>query len=172
MPRPGFPFRSLFFRLCVSAVVVLALFVFAAPGPATAASPAERLTGTWTCRGQETGIGAATEMTLHYRARGGWILGEMVEENGEILLDIWRRSASQDFTDRRILSHDATMEMELREESDTHLNLEGAIRHVLGDSAPIREALRFAGDDRFDATWEMQTEGRWTPILTRSCKRT
>ncbi|WP_299400058.1 hypothetical protein [Pelagibius sp.] len=171
MPRPGNLCRSLPFPLLVLAPFVLTLSVFAGPVPTAAAALAERLVGSWTCQGQETGLAEPTEMTLRYRTRGGWVLGEMVQENGEILLDIWRRAPSHDFTDRRILSHDATMEMELRDVTGDHLNLEGEIRHVLGDAAPIREALRFAGNDRFDAIWEMETDGRWTQILTRVCTR-
>ncbi|WP_420347463.1 hypothetical protein [Pelagibius sp.] len=172
MTRPGLSCRSPSFRLFVPALIALALIALAGPRPAAAASLVERLAGTWACQGQETGIDAPTEMTLHYRASGGWIIGEMVQENGEILLDVWRRGASGDFTDRRILSHDATMEMELRDVSGDHLNLEGEMRHVLGDSAPIREVLRFIDNDRFDAIWEMETEGHWAPILTRVCTRT
>ncbi len=166
MPRPGILCRSLPFHLFVLAVLVLK-----GPGSAAAAPLAEKLAGTWTCQGQETGLDTPTEMTLHYRLSGGWIIGEMVQEDGEILLDTWRRDLSHNFTDRRILSHDATMDMALTDVSGDHLNLEGEMRHVLGDTAPIREALRFSGNDRFDAIWEMETEGRWAPILTRTCTR-
>ena len=143
--------------------------LFGAAGPATAASPAETLVGKWTCQAKEGE--SEISMTLNYRLSNRWLIGEIVEDNGAALLDIWLDDGEAAFALRRVISYDATVEMALAEKTADRLTLTGEMRHKLGNGGPVREALRFTGRDRFEALWEADMGDGWVPVLERRCKR-
>jgi len=140
-------------------------------GAATAqAEPlAESLVGTWTCESKEGENDVA--MTLNYQRSDDWLIGEMKEANGAALLDVWLDEGPNALVLRRILSYDATIEMEVVEEAPTWVKLEGEMRHVLGSSAKVREEIRFNGTEAFHAVWEADSGDGWELILERNCKR-
>lgn len=152
---------------------ILAILFLANPWNQAAADTAPlaaKLVGAWTCQGQEND--ATLELTLDYRLRNGWLVGEIVEDNGATMLDVWLDDGSSNpLALRRLLSYDATVEMQLVEESAEHLKLEGAMRFVLGNAGAVREEIRFTGNDRFEALWEAVVDDEWVTILSRSCTR-
>ena len=161
--RPGTLFQS------AIPVLAAALFLGNPWAKAEAAPLAERLVGQWSCQAQEND--AAIAMTLNYRLSNGWLIGEITEDNGATLLDVWLDDGFSPLALRRVLSYDATVEMKLVEETAERIKLEGAMRHIVGNGGPVREELRFTGNDRFDALWEADLGEEWVPILTRSCRR-
>ena len=140
-------------------------------GAATAqAEPlAESLVGTWTCESKEGENDVA--MTLNYQRSDDWLIGEMKEANGAALLDVWLDGATAALALRRILSYDATIEMDVVEEAPTWVKLEGEMRHVLGSTAKVREEIRFTGTEEFRAVWEADSGEGWQLIMDRSCRR-
>jgi hypothetical protein len=138
--------------------------------PAAAAPLAETLAGAWTCIAKEGESNVA--MTLNYRRSYDWLIGEITEDNGAALLDVWFDDFGGDpLAQRRILSNDATIEMKLIEEAPTWMKLEGELRHILGTTAHVREEIRFTGRDEFRAIWEADNGDGWQLVLDRSCKR-
>lgn len=159
--------------LLQSIIPALAAFLFLSNSGNLAAAEtaplAAKLVGQWTCEGREND--AALAMTLDYRLRNGWLVGEMVEDNGAAMLDVWLDSGTAPLALRRLLSYDATVEMQLVEESADHLKLEGAMRFILGNAGAVREEIRFNGNDRFEALWEAEVDNEWVAILSRTCTR-
>jgi hypothetical protein len=153
----------------------LILLAAAAPTRALAEPLAETLTGTWTCQARENSGEADSDiaMTLTYRRSGHFLVGEIVEDNGAALLDIWLDSGSgaAPLSLRRIISYDATIEMNLVEEAPTWIKLEGEMRHILGSTAKVREVFRFTGTEEFRALWEADSGEGWKLIMDRSCRR-
>lgn len=161
---------SPFFQSVIPALA--AFLLLSNSGSLAAAEPAPlaaKLAGKWTCEGRENDTAIA--MTLDYRLRNGWLVGEIVEDNGAAMLDVWLNNGTAPLALRRLLSYDATVEMQLIEESARHLKLEGAMRFVLGNAGAVREEIRFTGDDRFEALWEAEVDNEWVTILSRSCAR-
>ena len=151
---------------------LLSASAFAAP--ATAAPVAETLVGTWTCTAKEGESDVA--MTLTYRRSDDWMVGEIKEDNGAALLDVWldgtaENGAPAELALRRILSYDATIEMEVAEEAPTWVKLEGEMHHILGTTAHVREQIRFTGTEEFRAVWEANSGDGWQLIMDRHCTR-
>ena len=142
--------------------------------PARAEPLAEKLTGTWVCSVQEEGSGVA--MTLSYHRSDDFLVGEMKEDNGAALIDVWLDGTGPDggkapLSLRRVISYDATVIMEVEEEAPTWVKLEGEMHHVLGTTAHVREELRFTGSEEFRAVWEADSGEGWKTIVDRTCKR-
>ena len=155
------------------AILIFVSPVFAAAASASAVPMAERLLGSWTCHAVEGKSENDTIMTLSYRRSAAWLIGEVTEDSGAVLLDVW----FDDFSGtalalRRILSNDATIEMSVVEETATELKLEGELRHLLGTSARVREVFHFAGSDAFRAIWDEDSGEAWNVVLDRHCERT
>lgn len=138
--------------------------------PAAATSLAEALVGDWTCQAKEGE--SEISMTLSYRLRNRWLIGEIVEDNGATLLDVWLDDGAAALSLRRVISYDATVEMAVVEAAADRLTLSGEMRHKLGTGGPVREEIRFTGRDRFDAVWEADLGEGWVPVLERRCERT
>ena len=134
-----------------------------------AAPLAETLVGSWTCRTQEGETMIA--MTLHYQRSDDFLIGEIKEDNGAALLDVWLDDGTQALVLRRILSYDATIEMDVVEEAPAWVKLEGDLRHVLGSTAKVREEIRFTGTEEFRAVWEADNGDGWQLVMDRNCKR-
>ena len=148
-----------------------AFLLLGAAAPLAAAPLAEKLAGTWTCQAREGDTSLA--MTLRYRLSNGWLIGEVTEDNGATLLDVWLDDGlANRLALRRVLSSDATVEMQVVEEIAEQVKLAGEMRHVLGTGGPVREELRFTGSDTFTATWEAENGDGWQRVLARNCKRT
>jgi hypothetical protein len=145
-----------------------------AAAPARGQPLAEALVGSWTCTAQE---GTAEEgttdiaMTLNYRLSDDFLIGEIKEDNGATLVDIWLDDDAQELVLRRIVSYDATIEMQVAEETPDLVRLEGEMRHRLGSTAKVREEIRFTGTEEFRAVWEADSGQGWQPIMDRTCKR-
>lgn len=154
----------------LKALYVLILPALCSGVAAVQAAPlAETLVGTWTCQTKE-GESDIT-MALTYRRSDAFLIGEITEDNGAALLDVWLDEGPNALVLRRILSYDATIEMEVVEEAPTWVKLEGEMRHVLGSSAKVREEIRFNGTEAFHAVWEADSGDGWELILERNCKR-
>jgi hypothetical protein len=144
---------------------------------ATAAPLAETLAGDWSCRVQENTAAGSSDiaMTLAYRRSDAFLVGEIVEDNGAVLLDVWldgwRDGGTAALALRRVLSYDATIEMTLASETADSLRLEGEMRHRLGSTAKVREEIRFTGTDAFRAVWEADSGDGWQPVMDRTCGR-
>ncbi|MGF1632185.1 MAG: hypothetical protein ACFCUT_22145 [Kiloniellaceae bacterium] len=151
----------------LSVAILAALCLGAAA--AQAAPLAETLVGTWICQAKEGESDIA--MTLTYRRSDDWLVGEIKENNGAALLDVWLDGGTQDLVLRRILSYDATIEMDVVEEAPTWVKLEGEMRHVLGSTARVREEIRFTGTEEFHAVWEADSGDGWQLVMDRSCQR-
>ncbi len=151
----------------------LIVLTAAAPASALAEPIAETLVGTWTCQAHENaGEGESdVAMTLTYRRSGHFLVGEIVEDNGAALLDVWLDDSAAPLSLRRIISYDATIEMNLVEEAPTWMKLEGEMRHILGTTAKVREEFRFTGSEEFRALWEADSGEGWHVIMDRSCAR-
>lgn len=134
---------------------------------------AETLVGSWTCQAREdTGQGeSAIAMTLTYRRSDHFLIGEIVEDNGAALLDVWLDNANRSLIQRRIVSYDATIQMELVEEAPTWMKLEGELHHALGTTSRVREEFRFTGSEEFRAIWEADTGDGWEVVMDRTCRR-
>ena len=148
--------------------IVLPALCFAAAS-ARAEPLAETLTGTWACTAQEGESDIA--MTLTYRRSDDFLVGEMKEDNGAALLDVWLDDSAAELSLRRILSYDATIEMKLVEEAPAWMKLEGEMRHVLGSTAQVREVFRFTGTEEFRALWEVDSGAGWQRVMDRTCRR-
>lgn len=144
----------------------LALCVAAA---ARAEPLAETLVGSWTCQAKEGGNDIA--MTLDYRRSDDFLIGEMKEDNGAALVDIWLDDGPSELVLRRVISYDATIEMRVVEEAPSWVKLEGELRHRLGNTAKVREELRFTGTEEFRAVWEADSGEGWQLIMDRTCRR-
>ncbi|GAB4366193.1 MAG: hypothetical protein Kow00114_23990 [Kiloniellaceae bacterium] len=138
--------------------------------PAAAEPVAETLAGTWTCAAKEGARDVA--MTLTYRRSDDFLIGEIKEDNGAALLDVWLDGSGAaggpddmraTLSLRRIVSYDATITMEVAAEAPTWVRLEGEMRHILGTTARVREEFR--------AIWEADSGDGWQPIMDRTCKR-
>lgn len=155
--------------------LMLAALMPTAPSPAAAEPLAETLVGTWTCQAKEDAGGNETAsdvaMTLTYRRSDHFLIGEIVEDNGAALLDVWLDGTTAPLALRRILSYDATIEMTLAEEAPTWMKLEGEMRHILGSTAKVREEFRFTGTEEFRAIWEADSGDGWKLVMDRICKR-
>lgn len=151
--------------LLVSACVITA--------PARAEPLAETLVGSWTCQAREnTGTGdSGVAMTITYRRSDYFLIGEIVEDNGAALLDVWLDNSNRSLTLRRIVSYDATIEMELVEEAPTWMKLEGELHHTLGTTTKVREEFRFTGTEEFRAIWEAHNGEGWNLVMDRTCER-
>ena len=152
-----------------SLACLLVVLAVAAPAQALAEPLAETLVGTWTCRAQEGESDIA--MTLTYRRSGHFLVGEIVEDNGAALLDVWLDDSAAPLSLRRVISYDATIEMNLVEEAPTWMKLAGEMRHVLGTTAKVREEFRFTGSEEFRALWEADSGEGWELVMDRICKR-
>ena len=146
--------------------------------PAAAEPVAETLVGTWICQAKDnTGEGGQdVTMTLTYRRSDDFLVGEIKEENGAALLDVWLNGTGPDtgkapLVLRRIVSYDATIIMKVVEEAPTWVKLEGEMHHILGTTAHVREELRFNGTEEFRALWEADSGDGWELIMDRSCRR-
>ena len=152
---------------CLAIVPLLASLATALP--AQAEPLAETLVGSWTCQAQEGGSGIA--MTLHYQRSDDFLIGEIKEDNGAALLDVWLDDGASELILRRLVSYDATVEMQVVEEAPTWMALAGEMRHRLGSTANVREELRFTGTEEFRAVWEADSGDGWQLILDRTCRR-
>lgn len=139
------------------------------PSPAGAAPLAETLAGDWTCKVKEDESDIA--MTLNYRRSDAFLVGEITEDNGAVLLDVWLDDSAAPLALRRVISYDATIEMKLVEEAPGFMKLEGEMRHILGTTAKVREVFRFTGAKEFRATWEADSGEGWELIMDRTCTR-
>lgn len=157
--RPKFLIATPFVALCAVMATV----------PATAEPVAETLVGNWTCQAKEGASDVA--MTLTYRRSDDFLVGEIVEDNGAALLDVWLDDGADELMLRRVISYDATVEMTVMEEAPTWVKLEGDMRHKLGSAARVREEIRFTGSEEFQSTWEADSGDGWKVILERTCKR-
>ncbi|WP_340117114.1 hypothetical protein [Pelagibius sp. 7325] len=145
--------------------------------PATAEPVAETLVGTWTCTAKEGAQDVA--MTLTYRRSDDFLVGEIKEDNGAALLDVWLDGSADGgpggmrapLSLRRIVSYDATIIMKVVEEAPTWVRLEGEMHHVLGTTARVREEFRFTGSEEFRALWEADSGDGWQLIMDRTCRR-
>lgn len=151
---------------------LIAVFSFTAAAAANAAPLAEKLAGTWTCHEVEGKSENDTIMTLTYRRSADWLIGEITEVKGSPTLDVWFDSfGGKPLALRRMLANDATIEMEVVEETESEVKLEGELVHQLGITGKVREALRFTGPDAFRAIWEDDSDGGWHVVLDRHCER-
>jgi hypothetical protein len=161
------------FVVCARALALPALassvLLLAGPGGAAADPLAETLVGNWLCRAQEGESDVA--MTLSYRRSDDWLVGEIEEDNGAALLDVWLDDGNTELTLRRIISYDATIEMALVREAPTWMKLEGMMRHRLGTTTKVREEFRFTGTEEFRAIWEADSGEGWHLIMDRTCTR-
>ena len=146
--------------------------------PAAAEPVAETLVGTWTCTAQESmGEGAQDiAMTMTYHRSDDFLVGEIKEDNGAALLDVWLNGTGPDtgqapLSLRRIVSYDATILMKVVEEAPTWVRLEGEMHHILGATAQVREEFRFTGSEEFRAIWEADSGDGWQLIMDRTCTR-
>jgi hypothetical protein len=142
--------------------------------PARAEPVAETLVGTWTCTAKEGEQDIA--MTLTYWRSDDFLVGEIKEDKGAALLDVWLDDNSQadgtaPLSLRRIVSYDATIIMKVVEEAPTWVKLEGELHHTLGTTAQVREELRFNGTEEFRAVWEADSGDGWQLIMDRTCRR-
>jgi hypothetical protein len=154
----------------LKALYVLILPALCSGVAAVQAAPlAETLVGTWTCQTKE-GESDIT-MALTYRRSDAFLIGEITEDNGAALLDVWLDDGTQALVLRRILSYDATIEMDVVEEAPAWVKLEGDLRHVLGSTAKVREEIRFTGTEEFRAVWEADNGDGWQLVMDRNCKR-
>jgi len=158
-----------------SLACLLVVLAAAAPTRALAEPLAETLIGTWTCQARENSGESNSDvaMTLTYRRSGHFLVGEIVEDNGAALLDVWLDSGSgaAPLSLRRIISYDASIEMELVEEAPSQMKLEGELRHILGTTAQVREVFRFTGTEEFRALWEADSGEGWEVVMDRTCRR-
>ncbi len=138
-------------------------------GPLQAAPLAETLVGTWHCSAREGDSDVA--MTLSYRRSDDFLVGEIIEDNGAALLDVWLDDGADELVLRRVISYDATVEMAVVEVAPGRVKLEGEMRHVLGTTSKVREDIRFTGREEFRAIWEADSGDGWELILERTCKR-
>jgi len=163
--RPRDLSRSFLPLLSIAAFLV-------AGSPAGAEALAERLAGNWTCHAVEGKSENDVIMTMSYRRSGDWLIGEITEDNGAALLDVWLdNGGGTQLALRRILSYDATIEMKVVEETPSGVKLEGEMRHILSTTARVREVFRFTGNDAFRAIWEDDSGGGWHVVLDRHCER-
>lgn len=154
-------------RRSVSIVPVLA--ALAAAVPAQAQPLAEILVGTWLCEAREGESDIA--MTLTYRRSDDFMIGEIKEDNGAALVDVWLDDGNTELTLRRVISYDATIEMRVAEAALDWVRLEGEMRHITGSTARVREEFRFTGTEEFRALWEADSGEGWSLILDRTCRR-
>ena len=140
-----------------------------AASTAQAEPQAEKLTGSWACREHEGGSDVA--MILTYRRSDDFLVGEMKEDNGAVLLDVWLDVGEEKLALRRLLSYDATVEMRVVEESADRVKVEGELRHLLDITTRVREEIRFVGSDEFRAVWEADNGDGWQITLERTCRR-
>lgn len=163
-------------RSTLLAATLLSAFCLHAPY-AAAAPLAETLAGDWSCLVQENTAAGTSDiaMTLAYRRSDAFLVGEIVEDNGAVLLDVWLDGWLDGGTAalalRRVLSYDATIEMTLAGETADSLRLEGEMRHRLGSTAKVREEFRFTGTEEFRAVWEADSGDGWQPVMDRTCRR-
>jgi hypothetical protein len=150
-------------------VPVLAATLCAAASPAVAQPVAETLVGTWVCQAKEGESDIA--MTLTYRRSDDFMIGEIKEDNGAALVDIWLDDGNTELSLRRLISYDATIEMQVAEAAPDWVRLEGEMRHIIGSTARVREEFRFTGTEEFRATWEADSGDGWKLILDRTCRR-
>jgi len=159
-------------RTRVLTVLLLGGFCLGA-APARAEPVAETLVGTWTCTAREGAQDIA--MTLTYRRSDDFLVGEIKEDNGAALLDVWLNGSADGMqaplTLRRIVSYDATIIMKVVEEAPTWVRLEGEMHHILGTTAQVREEFRFTGSEEFRALWEADSGDGWQVIMDRTCRR-
>jgi len=159
-------------RSGIFAFVISAALTAAATSPARAAPLVERLAGGWSCHAVEGKSENATSMTITYRRSAAWLVGEITEDSGAVLLEVWLDDfGGAALALRRILSNDATIEMTAVEETASEVKLEGELRHLLGTSARVREVFRFTGSDAFRAVWEENSGEGWHVVLDRHCER-
>lgn len=156
---------------CLILPLLPLLFVAA---PLRAEPVAETLAGTWTCTATEGSSDVG--MTLTYRRSDDFLVGEIIEDNGAALLDVWLDGTSPDggpapLSLRRIVSYDATIIMKVVEEAPTWVKLEGEMHHILGTTAQVREEFRFTGSEEFRAIWEADSGDGWQLIMDRTCRR-
>jgi hypothetical protein len=137
--------------------------------PAGAVPLAETLVGTWVCEVKEGESDIA--MTLTYRRSDDFMIGEIKEDNGAALVDVWLDDGNTELSLRRVISYDATIEMHLAEAAPTWMRLEGEMRHITGSTAQVREEFRFTGTEEFRAIWEADSGEGWNLILDRTCRR-
>lgn len=157
----------------MKAFILLSLPLLFMASPLRAEPVAETLVGTWTCTASEGAKegGSDLAMTLTYRRSDDFLVGEIVEDNGAALLDVWLDDGADELVLRRVISYDATVEMTVIEEAPTWVKLEGDMRHKLGAAARVREEIRFTGTEEFTAIWEANSGDGWKLILDRTCKR-
>ena len=149
-------------------ILILALLAGAA-FPAQAGPVAETLAGSWACMAKE--LGSDLAMTITYRRSDDFLVGEIKEDDGAALLDVWLSDGQADLVLRRIISPDSVIEMTVAEEAPASMKLEGEMRLNFGGAAKVREAFQFAGNEEFHAVWEADNGGGWQIILDRTCKR-
>ena len=154
-------------------VPILAAACGSAAAPAAAQPLAETLVGTWTCEARENAEQGATDvaMVLTYQRSDDFMIGEIKEDNGAALVDVWLDDGNTELSLRRVLSHDATIEMHVVEAAPDWVKLEGEMRHVTGATARVREEYRFIGSEEFRAIWEADSGEGWKLIMDRTCKR-
>jgi hypothetical protein len=136
---------------------------------ARAEPQAEKLVGSWACQEHEGGSDVA--MILTYRRSEDFLVGEMKEDNGAVLLDVWLDDGAAKLALRRLLSYDATVEMRVVEEAVDRVKVAGELRHLLNTTTRVREEIRFTGDDEFRAVWEADSGAGWQITLDRKCRR-
>jgi len=150
-------------------VALIAAAFAASAAPASAEPLAETLAGSWACIAKEYGSDLA--MTITYRRSDDFLVGEIKEDDGAALLDVWLSNGEPQLGLRRILSTDSIIEMALTEEAPNSMTLEGDLRILDGPTAKVREAFTFTGKDEFHALWEMNGGDGWQLVLDRTCKR-
>jgi len=150
-------------------VPILAAAFGTVAAPAAAQPVAETLVGTWVCAVKEGGSDLA--MTLTYRRSDDFMIGEIKEDNGAALVDVWLDDGNTELTLRRVISYDATIEMQVAEAAPDWVKLEGEMHHVTGSTARVREEFRFTGTEEFRALWEADSGEGWKLILDRTCRR-
>jgi hypothetical protein len=147
---------------CLAACCLLSVSAQAAP-------QAEKLAGSWACQEHEGGSDVA--MILDYRRSDDFLVGEMKEDNGAVLLDVWLDDGEAKLALRRLLSYDATVEMRVVEETADSVKVAGELRHLLDTTTRVREEVRFTGSDLFRAVWEADSGAGWQVTLERTCRR-
>lgn len=110
-------------------------------------------------------------MVLSYRYSGNFLVGEIAESTGGALVDVWLRDGQNRFTLRRVISYDATIEMQVSEDAPSRLKTEGELRHALGSESKVRETFFSTGSEQFDAVWEADSGDGWNTLLERTCTR-